>query len=135
MYRAVIRLTEKGEGLVEELRGEGLHLFVLSDISRGFAARARAGGIPMLQGMEGCVFSAECGRVKPTQEAFLGAAADLGIRPEETLFVDDRQANADGAAACGFLSYRFDGDADALRAYIRSLQIRENERGDFCYFQ
>lgn len=39
---------------------------------------------------------------KPSAEIFEAVAADLGIRPEETLFIDDSAANIAAAAQLGF---------------------------------
>ena len=39
---------------------------------------------------------------KPSAEIFEAVAADLGIRPEEALFIDDSAANIAAAAQLGF---------------------------------
>jgi len=47
------------------------------------------------------VISAEVGMRKPDREIFLYAAGELGVPPEECVFVDDLLHNADGARAVG----------------------------------
>lgn len=51
---------------------------------------------------KGIVTSFEAGALKPAACIFNYAAEHLGIKPEETLFIDDSQANLDAAAALGF---------------------------------
>ena len=45
--------------------------------------------------------SSETGRVKPDPLAVEHALSTLGVEPEEAIFVDDKQANLDPAAAMG----------------------------------
>ena len=49
--------------------------------------------------------SNEIHELKPSPEAFCKVAQMAGIKPEETLFVDDLQVSCDAAAALGFHTY------------------------------
>ena len=40
--------------------------------------------------------------LKPAREIFDAAAAEIGLPPEEILFIDDSQRNVDGARAAGW---------------------------------
>lgn len=51
---------------------------------------------------DGMVTSFEARACKPDAEIFRFAERELGIRPEETLFFDDSQANVEAARALGF---------------------------------
>lgn len=51
---------------------------------------------------DGIVTSFEAKALKPDRAIFDYACRKLGIRPEETLFIDDSQANLVAAAALGF---------------------------------
>ena len=51
---------------------------------------------------DGMVTSFEARVMKPDAAIFRYTVDKLGIRPEETLFIDDSQANLDAAAALGF---------------------------------
>lgn len=51
---------------------------------------------------DGIVRSYEARSMKPDPEIFRFAERTLGIRPDETLFLDDSQKNLDSAAALGF---------------------------------
>jgi FMN phosphatase YigB (HAD superfamily) len=47
------------------------------------------------------VISAEVGMRKPEEEIFLHAAAQIGLPPQQCVFIDDLQANIDAATALG----------------------------------
>lgn len=51
---------------------------------------------------KGIVTSFEAKAMKPDEKIFRHAISHLGIRPEETIFLDDSQRNLDAAAALGF---------------------------------
>lgn len=97
----------------------GVPVYLLSNISTYFAAHAHE--IPVLSELDGCVFSAVCGKVKPRAEIFSHLCERFGLIPEETVFVDDNAANIAGANAFGIHGYLFDGDASRLRTYLDSV--------------
>ena len=51
---------------------------------------------------DGIVTSFEAKSLKPEKAIFDCVVSQLGVKPEETLFFDDSQANLDAAAALGF---------------------------------
>lgn len=53
---------------------------------------------------DGMVTSFEAKSMKPDSQIFHYTVEKLGIKPEETLFLDDSQANLDAAAALGFMT-------------------------------
>ncbi|WP_224080107.1 HAD family hydrolase [Cupriavidus laharis] len=57
--------------------------------------------------------SAAFGATKPNAQAYLGCIGQLGCRAAHTLFIDDTEANVQGAVDAGLLGYRF-VCADAL---------------------
>lgn len=65
--------------------------------------------------------AAEFGVAKPHPAVYEAALAKLGWRAEETIFVDDVQANVDGARAAGLTAHRCDSEAsvdEAIAAFI-----------------
>ena len=106
--------------LVAELKQQGKKLYLLSNISIGFAETYRE--VPWLKNLleqfDGLVFSGVIEMVKPNREIFEYLLNAYSLNPEECLFVDDRQGNLDGANAVGMEGYLFDGDAEKLRAYL-----------------
>ena len=59
---------------------------------------------------------------KPSPEAYAAALAHLGVPPSRLLFVDDRQANVDGALAAGIAAIRFESAAQ-LEAELRARGV------------
>jgi putative hydrolase of the HAD superfamily len=47
------------------------------------------------------VFSGDVGAAKPDRKIFLALVERLGAQPQDCLFLDDRQANVDGARSAG----------------------------------
>ncbi len=106
--------------LLEELKArDDLHLFLLSNISTYFSAHADE--IPILSFFEKCVFSADCGLVKPHREIFEHLCHVCDIDPAETVFIDDNPQNVTGAAQYGIKGYLFDRDVSRLRAFLETL--------------
>lgn len=99
--------------LLRDLKARGKRVFVLSNISKYFAAHTD--GSPILAETDGCVFSSLCGFVKPDPAIFAYICEKHGLLPRETVFVDDNAANVAGGRAFGLQTYLFDGDAAHLR--------------------
>lgn len=59
-------------------------------------------GFTINEYFDGITTSYEAHSCKPNREIFDYAVRTMGIRPEETLFFDDGQANVDAARALGF---------------------------------
>jgi epoxide hydrolase-like predicted phosphatase len=62
------------------------------------------------------VYSHEVGISKPDPRIYQLACARLGVRPAETVFVDDNQVMVDGARAVGMRALLFEGNATAIAA-------------------
>ncbi|MBN1886860.1 MAG: HAD family phosphatase [Thermoflexales bacterium] len=65
------------------------------------------------------IISAEEGLAKPDARIYRLAVERLGVRPEEAVFVDDVEANVEGARAVGMRGVRFETTAQTI------AQVRE----------
>ena len=92
--------------LIGELRAAGYHLYVLSNMSREFIDFLRRQ--PVYDHFEGEVVSCEVGVIKPEPEIYELLLSKYGLDPAETLFIDDRPANLEAAAAFGLSTFLFD---------------------------
>ena len=97
----------------------GVKTFLLSNISKYFCEHADE--IPILKKIDGKVMSGTIGMVKPNREIFDYLCNQFEISPNESIFVDDRIDNIEGALACGFKGYVFDGYAEILKAYLDKI--------------
>ena len=88
---------------------------VLENIEREFA---------WIHGFDALIWSYQLGMAKPDPEIYRHALEKLGTRPEETLFLDDKQVNIDAAHELGIQGLLFT-NVDQLR---RDLLARGLDR-------
>ncbi|MCQ2385470.1 MAG: HAD family phosphatase [Clostridia bacterium] len=125
IYRDWIYNCPETEGMREilhTLKEKGIHLFLLSNISKTFAEHEEAN--PILSEFEGKVFSSLCGMTKPNPEIFRYVCRIFSLLPEETVFVDDSEKNIKGAESVGIKGYLFDGDVEKLSAFLSRITSR-----------
>ena len=104
------------EELLHCLKGQGHHLFLLSNTSITFH-RFRA-GIPGIELFDDTLISADVGLVKPDPTIFRLACEQFGIKPHESAFIDDAPINAEAAQYAGMRAYVFHGDVDELGRWL-----------------
>ena len=105
--------------LLSDLKVRGVPIFLISNISRGFASHASE--IPILSFIDKAVFSALTDFVKPSPEIFELACRSFGYPKEQCVFVDDSEKNIKGASDFGLNTVLFDGDAKSLRKKLSGL--------------
>lgn len=123
VYRDWIELLPPIPGmqaLVRDIKTAGGKLYILSNISIGFAeGYTRNPWVEELFSLfDGLVFSAPIGITKPHREIFAHLLDRFGCRADECIFIDDSPKNIAGCEAAGIRGYLFDGDADKLRAFL-----------------
>lgn len=104
--------------VVARLQAEGRGVYLLSNISREFAAHAAE--MPGLAGFNGMVMSGPLGIVKPSLAIYRHLLDTYGLDPATCVFVDDRAENITGAARAGIAGYLFDGNASRLMDFLFS---------------
>ncbi len=105
--------------LLRDLKECGVPVFLISNISRGFAEHS--GEIPILSFIDKAVFSALTDYVKPSAEIFALACERFGYPKEQCVFVDDSAKNIKGASEFGLNTVLFDGDAARLRGILSEM--------------
>lgn len=110
VYREFLaRVDSRKIELIEQLRARGLKLYILSNTNRvAFDAVRRhfaAAGRKIEDCFDGIFLSYEMKLLKPGPEIFQEVIRRTGIKPEETLFIDDGARNADAGHAAGFQVY------------------------------
>ena len=111
------------DALVKDLLDAGVALYVLSNV--GYCFHEFSYKIPCFDRFSGIVLSCEEKLSKPDPALFRRACERYGLKPEETLFVDDYAANVEGARSIGLQGYCFaDGDVNRLRKHLAPLLER-----------
>jgi putative hydrolase of the HAD superfamily len=101
------------------VRAAGYQTALLSNMHFDMIAHVRA-KFSWLCDFDHLIFSAEVRAVKPEPAIYEHCLATLGVRPPETLFVDDREENVAAARALGIVSFHF-RSARELRRDLASL--------------
>lgn len=96
----LIGIPEERRQKLAELHKQGYKLFVLSNINELHAewTREQLKGIPF----EAVFFSNEIRMAKPDIRCYKMVMKETGIKPEETLYIDDIPANIEAGERLGF---------------------------------
>ncbi len=110
-------MDERKLQYLEELRARGYRTFLLSNTNAFVQSWAEspafsASGRPLSDYLEKCYCSFEVGIMKPAPEIFRYMLDDAGIKPEETLFLDDSPANIAAASQQGIKTFLVEKNAD-----------------------
>lgn len=109
--REVIKITATA-GL------RGMRLAILSNAPKELAEAIRRQA--WMRPFTELLFSCELGLTKPDPECYTAAVAQLGVEPDEVLFVDDRPENVAGAENAGLRAMVFQ-DERGLRRSLNAL--------------
>lgn len=113
------------EELIRDLKKKGGKIYLLSNISKGFAENYHK--FPWINNLfslfDGLVFSGTIGIVKPYPEIFNYILSKYNLKADESIFIDDYHGNIEGCENAGIKGYLFDGDSEVLRKYLFSLDL------------
>jgi putative hydrolase of the HAD superfamily len=104
------------EELVRQLRERGLRLYLLSNFGVRFYEIGDR--LPILNQMQGRIISCDWKLLKPQRAIYELLLRRFQLAPEQTLFIDDRPENVEGAIRVGMRAWPFTG-AEDLRARLR----------------
>ena len=108
--------------LVAELDEAGVPLFAITNFSGEFWPSFRAQEAHLFDRFRDVVVSGDEKLLKPDPALYALAIRRFGVKPEETVFVDDNAANVAGAAEAGLIALHFT-DAPALRGELGRLGL------------
>lgn len=120
---------------VDRLNDSELTTAVLSNMQHDMAAYARK-NFPWFAHLDHQILSCEVGLIKPDPAIFHEAVKRVGVRPQETLFVDDREANVNAARGAGMVAIRFQSPKQ-LRSELEEMGFEvlprvDGERAPAC---
>jgi putative hydrolase of the HAD superfamily len=116
------RINPEMLALSRRLRQAGIKTAILSNMEFEMLAEMRA-KLPWLDEFELQVYSCEVRMAKPDHAIYLHATAELGVQPGETLFIDDKPVNVEGARQVGMKALLF--DQPTRQAELEALLNRE----------
>lgn len=106
---------------IANLDDAGLTTALLSNMQHDMAAYARK-NFPWLKHFDHQILSCELRLIKPDPAIFQKSIERIGAKPEEILFVDDRQPNIDGARSTGIAAIRFE-NTKQLRQELEEMRF------------
>lgn len=92
---------------IKSLKERGFRLYVLSNFGQE-AFKKNSKLYTFLDDMDGRVISYEIGRMKPEPEIYRHLFDTYGLVPSESVFIDDRRINVEGAVNCGMKGIVFE---------------------------
>ncbi|QQO08299.1 HAD family hydrolase [Breznakiella homolactica] len=100
--------------LMENIRGAGLKLGILSNMPQEFLDMARS-KLPVLSMPDEAVFSCEVDAVKPGRKIYEILIEKMDAPPESLVFFDDLDVNVKGAEAAGIRAFLWKNPESARR--------------------
>lgn len=116
-----LRPMEGMAELLAELKELGYGVYLLSNAT--VRQPEYFGALPFNQYLDGRVISAWFKVLKPQKEIFDILLWEYDLRAEECFFVDDSNANVEGACHLGMAGAVFDGDVPRLRRQLNAAGV------------
>ncbi|HXN47247.1 MAG TPA: HAD family phosphatase [Bryobacteraceae bacterium] len=107
---------------VGRVQASGLKTAVLSNMHVDMAAYARR-TFTWMNHLDSLTLSCEVRLIKPERAIYERCLEGVGLRPEQALFIDDREANVLAAREAGLRALRFES-IERLRSDLEGLGIR-----------
>jgi len=119
-FRSWISVEPGSIDVLVELRAGGTRAALLSNAGFDYGDAFRRA--PFAQYFERVFVSAELGMLKPDPDIYRHVARELGIDPVDMVFIDNKEANVEGARSIGVTGHVFTG-VEGLRAFLGSLAV------------
>ena len=121
-FREVVRrdpecmhLYDYAETWVKYLKNQGYHLYVLSNYGTYMLDRTKQ-DMSFLKYMDGVVFSCDVQQIKPEVDIYKTLLKRYSLKPEKSVFLDDRAVNCEGAGKAGIHTIQFENLKQAAKA-------------------
>lgn len=99
---------------ITSIKRAGYQVYILSNYGSWTYEKTREKALNFLEYTDGAVFSYEVKHIKPEPEIFEELFRRFSLKPEECVFLDDLEANIEGAVNMGMHGIVFTGLEDAL---------------------
>lgn len=111
-YLEVMLINKALLETAERIRERGYKTGMISNLSDLHAQINRERGL--LEPFDVCILSCEVGLIKPQKEIFQLAVQKLGLRPEECVFIDDREKYLSVPRDMGFRVIHYKGNKELI---------------------
>ncbi|MBO5071211.1 MAG: HAD family phosphatase [Roseburia sp.] len=99
---------------LKAMKAKGYGVYILSNYAYWTYLHTQE-ALSFLEDADGALFSFEDHLLKPEPEIYLTLCERFGLKPEECIFLDDHQENADGAKAVGMEAICFTTYDEAMK--------------------
>ena len=120
----VVDMFPDADKWLKSLKDRGYHVYLLSNYPRRLFA-LHTPRFHFLPYTDGRVVSYECHITKPDERIYQRLCNKYNLIPDESIFLDDRQANLDAASKLGFNTLLVT-DPIAVRAELENILEKEN---------
>lgn len=104
--------------LIKELKSQDYRIYLLSNCSVQFDEYYQ--NITAFNYFDDFYISARYHYLKPDLKIYQHFLTKFNLEAQECIFIDDVQANVEGARKAGMKAYLHDGDIDKLRCYLEA---------------
>ena len=109
---------------MDELHKNGYKIFLLSNYPKElFTMHAENGSFPFINKVDGKVVSGFVKKVKPNADIYEFLVDKYGLKPEECVFIDDRQENIDAAKALNWQGIVYKSEEQAKNDLYKILNV------------
>ena len=106
---------------VKGLKERGYHLYILSNYAE-YTYEKTSHKMEFLPSMDGVVFSYRCKLIKPEKEIYEYICKTYELKPEESVFLDDRKDNVEAARNMGMHGIVFENYAQGSETLEQLLK-------------
>lgn len=109
---------------MDELHDKGYKIYLLSNYPKNlFTMHAQNGSFPFIDKVDGKVVSGFVNLVKPNADIYIYLVDKYGLKPEECVFIDDRQENIDAAKALNWQGIVYKSEEQAKKDLYKILNV------------
>lgn len=105
------------DGWLAGLKEEGYHVYLLSNFPRNFFADMEKNKFHFIRYTEGKIISSHVKLIKPDPAIYKLLLDTYNLKPEESVFFDDRGPNVETANRLGLHGILFEGYEDAVEKF------------------
>ena len=119
--------------LLMELKSRGFPVYAITNMTtEGFQSLKQE--YPFLRLFDGVVVSGSIGLAKPDPKIFLHLLNQFNLNPTETLFIDDKASNVQGALDAGIYAVRFENPRQLEKSFetYKILDFEEEDEAGGC---